>query len=130
MYASHVYILAHSDAQLTPPGEAVCVGEEVVFVCQQNGSTSLFNLVLTWIVDLPGGTSIERSVFAPKVGTVWTFENDPGFGFEIRILSSSSAGKMSQLHVTAARELNGVTVECLGGGGRFTSTIHVALVGE
>ena len=119
---SHVSMLAHSDAQLTSPGEAVCVGEQVVFVCQQTGPT------LTWRVDLPGGSSIERSVLSPEVGTVVTFVNDPGLGFEIHILSPSSAGIISELRVTAVRQLNGVTVECRGASGSFMSTIAILIM--
>ena len=111
-----------SDAQLTSPGEAVCVGEQVVFVCQQIGST------LRWTVDLPGGVSnqLSTSAVSSQSGTVWTIPNDPGFGFEIHILSSSSASSViTELRVTAVRELNGVTVECLGGTGLFTSIVLV-----
>ena len=111
-------MLAHSDAQLTSPDEPVCVAEQVVFVCQQTVPT------LTWTVDLPGGRSIERTVLSPQVGTVWTFVNDPGFEFEVHILSSSSASIISELRVTAVRQLNGVTVECRGGRGTHLSTIQ------
>ena len=103
----------------------MCVGKQVVFVCQQTGSTSL----LTWRVDLPGGTTIERTVLSPQVGTNLTFVND-GFGFETHILSSSSAGIISELRVTAVRQLNGATVVCRGGSGSFLSTIQIASVGE
>ena len=115
-----------SDAQLTPPGEAACVGEQVVFVCQQSGST------LTWTVDLPGGVSndLVNSASSSQAGTVLTFADDPGFGFEIHVLSSSSASIISELRVTAVRELNGVTVRCLGGSGSFMSTIQIVSVGE
>ena len=59
------------------------------------------------------------------------FQNDPGFGFEIHVLSSSSASSViSELRVTAVRQLNGVTVECEGGGGRYMSTFQIASVGE
>ena len=95
-----------------------------MFVCQQTGPT------LTWRVILPGGISIERTVLSPQAGTVLTFETDRSFGFEIHILSSSSAGIMSELRVTAVSELNGVTVECRGGSGSFMSNIQVVSVGE
>ena len=95
-----------------------------MFVCQQTGPT------LTWRVTLPGGSSIERSVLSPQAGTVSTFANDPGFGFEIHILSSSSASIISELCVTAVRQLNGVTVECRGGSGTDMSNIQIASVGE
>ena len=112
-----------SDAQLTPPGEAVCVGEQVVLVCQQVGPT------LRWTVNLPGGSSIE-SVSSSQAGTVLTFTNDPN-GFEIHVLSSSSANSViTELRVTAVSQLNGVTVKCVGASGSFMSTIQIASVGE
>ena len=115
-----------SDAQLTSPVEAVCVGEQVVFVCQQSGGIS------RWTVSLPGGISNElsNSASSSQAGTVLTFTNDPGFGFEIHVLSSSSSGSViSELHVTAVRQLNGVTVECAELSERFMSTIQIASVG-
>ena len=105
----------------------MCVGEQVVFVCQQNGSA------LTWTVDLPGGISNElsNSASSSQAGTVLTFADDPGFGFEILVLSSSSASSViSELRVTAVRQLNGVTLECLGVSGSYMSTIQIASVGE
>ena len=86
---------AHSDAQLTPPGEAVCEEKQVVFVCQQNGS------FLRWTVDLPGGVSNElsNSASSSQAGTVLIFADDPGFGFEIHVLSSSSTSVSSLNYV-------------------------------
>ena len=115
-----------SDAQLTPPGEAVCVGKQVVFVCQQTGS------LLRWPVsNLPGGSSNDLVKSAStSIGTVMTFNNDP-FGFEIRTLpSSSSSSTGCELRVTAVRQLNDATVECTGISGSFMSTIQIASVGE
>ena len=121
-------LLYNIDAQLTSPGETVCVGKQVVFVCQQSGPT------LTWTVDLPGGVSngLTQSVTSSsQAGTVLTFSNDPGFGFEIHILSSSSTSNViTELRVTAVRELNNVIVECIGGEGTDRSTIQIASVGE
>ena len=97
-----------------------------MFVCQQPGSSS------RWTVDLPGGISNElsNSASSSQAGMVLSFPNDP-FGFEVHVLSSSSASSViSELRVTAVRQLNGVTVECLGSNGRFTSTIQIASVGE
>ena len=105
----------------------MCVGEQVVFVCQQSGST------LRWTVDLPGGVSNEFSnpATSSQAGRVLSFTNDPGFGFEIHVLSSSSASiVISELRVTAVRQLNGATVECAGPSGRDMSTIQIASVGE
>ena len=101
--------------------------KQVVFVCQQTGSTS------RWTVDLPGGISnrISSSPSSSLAGTVLTFADDPGFGFEIHVLSSSSASSViSELLVTAVRELNGATVECAGVSGSFMSTIQIASVGK
>ena len=106
-----------SDAQLTSPGEAICEGEQVVFTCQQSGSAS------RWTVNLPG-VLISNSASSSQAGRVLTFVDDPGFGFEIHILSSSSP-IISELHVTAVRQLNGVTVECVGNSGSFMSTIEI-----
>ena len=103
----------------------MCVGEQVVFVCQQTGSFS------SWSVNLPGGSSNEivNSVSSSQVGRVLPFSNDP-YGFEIHVLPSSSASSIiSELRVTAVRELNGVTVECSGSSGRFMSTIQISSVG-
>ena len=59
------------------------------------------------------------------------FADDPGFNFEIHVISSGSDGITTELQVTAVRELNGVTVECAGLTGiSFTSTISIASVGE
>ena len=97
------------------------MGEQVEFVCQQAGSTS------RWTVNLPGG-SITELVSSSQAGRVLNFTDDPGFEFEIHILSSSSASNViSELRVTAVRQLNGVTVECVGGSGSFVSTIQITL---
>ena len=96
-----------------------------MFVCQQTSPT------LTWTVTFPGGISFERSVLSPQVGTNLTCVNDPGFGFEIHILSPSSASSIiSELRVTAVSQLNGATVECRGGSGTDMSTIQIVSVGE
>ena len=112
-----------SDAQLTSPGEAVCVGEQVVFVCQQSGST------LRWTVgNLPGGVSNELTITSSssQAGMVLTLVDDPGFGFEIHVLSSSSSSNViTELHVTAVRQLNGVTVGCRGPIESYMSTIQI-----
>ena len=114
-----------SDAQLTSPGEAVCVGQQVVFVCQQTGSA------VRWTVNLPGGISNEllHSVSSSEAGRVLKFSND-SFGFEIHVLSSSSSSSViSELRVTAVRQLNGVSVECAGNR-YYSSNIQIAFVGE
>ena len=58
------------------------------------------------------------------------FPDDPGFNFEIHVISSGSDGITTELQVTAVRELNGVTVECAGFATSCTFTISIASVGE
>ena len=90
-----------------------------MFICQHPGSA------LVWTVDLPGGT-ITESVASSQAGRVLTFANDPGFEFEVHVLSSSSASSIiSELCVIAVKQLNGVTVECIGPSGNDMSTIQV-----
>ena len=96
-----------------------------MFVCQQTGSLT------RWTVNLPGGSSndLVNSASSSLAGTVLTFSNDP-YGFEIHVLSSSSSSSViSELRVTAVRQLNGVTVECEGGSGSYMSTIEISSVG-
>ena len=106
----------------------MCEGKQVVLTCQGTGSSS------RWTVgNLRSGAvdQISLTVDSSQAGRVLTFQDDPGFGFEIHVLSSSSTSNViSELRVTAVRELNGVTVECAGGSGRFTSTIQIASVGK
>ena len=74
---------------------------------------------------------LQTSVRTSQVESKVTIINDPGFHFEIHIVSNSSNSTIiSELQVTAVRELNGVTVECDGASERYTSTIEVASVGE
>ena len=101
--------------------------QQVVFTCQQTGTT------LRWTVNLPGGTSAQltNTASSSQAGTASNFMNDPGFGFEIQVLnSSSSSSVISELRVTAVRQLNGVPVECIGSSRGFMSTIQIASVGE
>ena len=93
-------------------------------ICQQPG------LGLRWTIsNLPGGISdrLTVDISSLQAGAVLNFRNDP-YGFEIHILSSSSASTsvLSELRVTAVRELNGVTVECFGLNGTFVSTIQIS----
>ena len=91
-----------------------------MFICQHPGSA------LVWTVDLPGGT-ITESVASSQAGRVLNFADDPGFGFEIHVLnSSSSSSVISELRVTAVRQLNDVTVECRGPIERYMSTIQIS----
>ena len=73
---------------------------------------------------------LQATVRSSQVGSKVTIVNDPGFHFEIQIVSNSSNAIISELQVTAVRELNGVTVECSGLSGNYMSTIEVASVGE
>ena len=115
-----------SDAQLTSPVEAVCGGKQVLFVCQRDYFTR-------WSVFFPGDLEAiyELRVLPSQAGTVLTFQDDTSFGFEIHVLSSSSnTTVLSQLRVTAVRQLNGTIVECEGSNGNQRRTIQIASVGK
>jgi hypothetical protein len=60
------------------------------------------------------------------------FTADPGFNFEIHVLSNSSSSMIiTELQVTAVRALNGITVECSGPDiSAIMSTIQVASLGK
>lgn len=62
-----------------------------------------------------------------QVGSILSFPNDPGFNFEVHIVSWSNESNMitSELKVIAKRQLNGVTVECSGFADSFMSVIHI-----
>ena len=77
---------------------------------------------------MPSG-AIENTALSSQIGSVLTFMNDPGYNFELHVVSFSSNILTTELWVTAVRELNGVMVEC-GGSTFFISTIRVASVGE
>ena len=113
-----------SDAQLTSPDAAVCVGKQVVFSCQQAGGIG------SWTVDLPLGRTLFSSVSSSQSNRIAYFLNDD-FGFKIHILPTSTPNSVhTDLHVTAVRQLHGVRVVCQGAGGIFNSTIQVASVGK
>ena len=105
----------------------MCPGNRVIFTCQQ----TKLNIVSRWTINLPSGM-LQTSVRTSQVESKVTIVNDPGFHFEIHIVSNSSNGMISELQVTAVRQLNGVTVECDGPGvdEHYMSTIEVASVGE
>ena len=87
----------------------MCIGNRVVFSCEQAGDTA------QWVVTLLSGRRLTGPALASNVGTTLTLRDDPGFGFEIHVLSESSSTRVfSELRVTAARELNGATVTCQG----------------
>ena len=98
-----------------------------MFACQQTGAT------LRWTVILNGTYNFSNSAISSLDGGVSNFTGDPGFGFSIHILPSISTCISiinSELRVTAVRQLNGVTVECLGLSGKFMSTIQIVSVSE
>ena len=72
---------------------------------------------------------LRNSVQTSQYGLFLTFLDDPGFNFELHVVSNSS-NITSELQVTAARQLDGVTVECAGPRGRFMSIIGVTSLGE
>ena len=93
-----------------------------MFTCQQA------SMLIRWTINLPNIT-LTISAFSSQAGRVSNFIDDPGFGFEIHVLPSTSSGSMiSELHVTAVKQLDGVTVECLTQSERFMSTIQIASV--
>ena len=95
------------------------MGRQVVFSCEQTGFS-------TWTVHLPSGHQLSRAV---TQDTEVMFQDDPGFGFTVFLIPSSS-GIHSELRVTAVRELNGVTVECTGGRGLMSYTIQISSEGQ
>ena len=125
MYNYHTVI----DAQLTSPGEPVCPGNRIIFTCQQSAFT-------TWMVRLPQQT-LQQTVTGQNSpnGSVLTFEGqtDP-FNFEVHVVSSTSNSShiiiTTELQVSAVRELDRVTVGCIGGSGILMSTIQIASISE
>ena len=105
------------------PSEAVRPGNRVIFTCHQTGFLS------RWTISLPS-VVLQNSVRSSQVGSTVTFVNDPGFHFEIHVVSNSSNSITSELQVTAVRQLNGVTVECSGISENSMSAIQVASIGE
>ena len=112
------------DVQLISPSDPVCPGNRVIFICQQPGTSTRWRIHLQPI--------LRQSAQSTQVGSVITFGEDRGFDFELHIVSNSSNILTTELQVTAVKELNGVTVDCIGGSGTSIcmSTIQVASVGE
>ena len=111
------------DAQLPSPSDPVCPGNRAIITCQQSG------VVARWRISLPSG-ALENTALSSQIGSVLTFLNDPGFNFELHVVSFNSNILTTELRVTAVRQLNGVTVQCGGSGDSIESTIQVASVGE
>ena len=112
------------DAQLSPLTEPTCPGNRVIFTCQQAGAFT------RWTITLQPSQTLESSAQSSQNGSILTFVNDPGFNFEIHIVSNCSNSITTELQVIARRELSGVTVYCTGSNGTFMSAIEVPLVGE
>ena len=122
VYVRHYCMLCGIvDAQLTTPTKAVCPGNRVSFICQQIGTPS------QWIINLPSIILIQ-SVRSSQVGSIVTFQNDPGFDFKIHVISWNNASirLTTELQVTAVRELNDVTVQCAGPRATFGSLLHIS----
>ena len=113
------------DAQLVSPTEAVCPGNRIIFTCQQTGDVSRWRINLR----MPS-INLQSTVRRSQNGSILTLVDDPGFNFEVHVVSNSSNSITSKLQVIAVRDLNDVTVECGGSSGTFMSTIRVASVGE
>ena len=106
----------------------MCPGNHIIFSCQQSALTN-------WIVRLPRQTLQQNGIQNNPNGSVLTFEGETNpFNFEVHLVSSTSNGShvivITELQVIAVRELDGVTVECVGGSGSLMSDIEVASVGE
>ena len=90
-----------------------------MLTCQQASS------ITRWTVNLPNVTLM--NAVSSRSGRVSFFMNDPGFGFELHVLpSSSSTDTYYELRVTAVEQLDGVTVECFASE-TFMSTIQIAV---
>ena len=107
------------DAELMSSSDPVCPGNRVIFTCQQPGAFA------RWRIHLPSGT-LQTTAQSSQIGSLVTFVNDPGYNFELHIVSFNSNILTTELCVTAMRRLNGVTVEC----GTNMSTIQVSSVSE
>ena len=114
------------DAQLMSPIDPVCPGNRIIFTCQLPGA------IIRWRVFLLQQVTLENIAQTSQYGLAPVkFVDDPGFNFEIHIVSNSSTNATTELQVTAVRELNGVTVECSGPGtSSIRSSIQVASIGK
>ena len=111
------------DAQLTPPSEPVCPGNRIIFVCHHTGPVSRWT-----VIGLPGSIQLQNST---RIGSIVTFDNDPGFHFKLCSVSNNPNNITSELQVTAVSELDGVRVICATGGSEdLTFIIQVASIGK
>ena len=70
-------------------------------------------------------------VLAPReLGELEMFPGDSGYAFEVTTTALGNSSIVSELRVTAVRELDGVRVDCVGFSGMYRSQIQVASVGE
>ena len=113
------------DAQLMAPREPVCLGDRIIFTCNQSG------IFTRWTINLSSGM-IDTDARSTQVGSVLVFDDPDPFHFEIHVLSYSSSILTTQLQVTAMRGLSGITVQCGGAndGTDYTSAIQITSVGE
>ena len=94
------------------------MGNEVLFVCRQDGRLTSWDIVLPDI-------KLTGTVQATTVERV-----DVGAGFHILVTNRSNGSILSELQVTARTELDGVTVICIGASGNFMSTIQISSIGK
>ena len=100
------------------------MGKQVVFSCEQPGSTA------EWIVTLLSEQRLTGLALSSNTLSL-PLQNDPGFGFEIHVLPSSGPSRVfSELRVTAARQINRATVVCEGHSGSFSHPISIFPLGE
>ena len=113
------------DAQLTSSSDRddACPGSRISLICNQTGALAI------WRIRLPSIT-LRNTTLNSQVGSILIFENDPGFHFEVYVISNTSNRLTSELYVTAMRELDGVQVECTGVIETFMSVIQVAAICE
>ena len=109
------------DAQLISPGDAVCLGNHVTFTCHhaEPGRPR-------WRIYIPLKV-LAQIVLSNEVRFMHSFQEDPGFGFQLQISSITPKNITTELQVTAVRQLNNVSVECAGSSGTFVSVILVAV---
>ena len=70
-----------------------------------------------------------NSAQSSQVGSIFMFQGDPRFNFELHVISRNNSRLTTELHVIAMSGLNGVKVKCHGFSGSFVSFIRVS-VGE
>ena len=86
------------DAQLISPGDAVCPGNRITFACQhaEPGAT-IWRIYLQLRV-------LAQIVLSNEVGFSYSFQGDPGFGFQLQISSITSNIITTELQVANCSE--------------------------